>query len=331
MKQFLLTALFLLAALIPAKGQVDQFYLEARAGYAGAISGGKYNGGFNADHLNLILGGHITPSVSYYWRQRFTKPLYDPKNALNATDMLWIQWQASERWAFQAGKMAIMAGGYEFDDAPVDLYYWNLFSERTPQVYALGACAWYTLTPGQQLSLQVCQSPLAAGQATLLHAGLLWHGGFAPWWQTMWGVNWVDDPAHLGVCWLGLGNRLEAGPLAIELDFMYRHSLRQGAPKANLSSVCKLDLTLSNWTIFAKGGADYNAADNANADGTSWDPIVPAGTRYFYAGGGLEFFPLRNDDMRLHAVAWVDNLNKAPSFSVGLTYRFRIVKYLAKL
>ena len=326
MKKFLFAALLSLWCLAPARGQVTQFYLEARAGYDGA-AGKEYRSGlFNADYVNLVLSGNISQHISYFWRQRFTKPLYNPNVPLNATDLLWLKWQISDRWALQGGKLPIIVGSFEYDDVPIDLYYWNKFCNTLPEVYALGVGAWYKVAEEQQLHLQWTQSPLNVGAHYLFHTALAWMGGFAPWWKTIWTLNWADDPAHLGACWLALGNRLEAGPLALELDLMYRHSMRQLVPAADLSSVAKLELTVPYVKVFFKGGVDYNDPANTTEDGLSWDPLIPAGTRYFFGGGGAEVFPLGNDDLRLHAVAWMDNELQCVRWNVGATFRFRIIK-----
>ena len=48
-------------------------------------------------------------------------------------------------------------------------------------------------------------------------------------------------------------------------------------------------------------------------------------TNLFY-GGGVEFFPLREDkDVRIHA-AWSDNEFFGNNLNVGLTWRFNVTK-----
>ena len=326
MKKFLFAAMLFLWFLAPARAQVTHFFLETRAGYEGAAGQDYRKGQFNADYMNLVLEGNIGPSISYYWRQRFTKPLFNNNVPINATDLLYINWDISDRWALQGGKLPIIVGSFEYDDAPIDLYYWNSFCNLLPEVYALGVGAWYNIAPDQQLHLHFTQSPIDVGQPLLFHTGLAWLGGFTSWWKTIWTLNWADDPNHLGACWLALGNRVEAGPLALEMDLMYRHSLQRLMPAADLSGVAKLELSVPYVKVFVKGGVDYNDPANTTEDGLSWDPVIPAGTRYFYGGGGVEVFPLGNEDLRLHAVAWTDNDIRAVSWMLGATFRFRIIK-----
>lgn len=318
MKKQIIAVLFLLGALLPARAQVEQFYLEGRGSYISTFTDNHYQGRFEAEYVNMVLKGKIVPSVSYFWRQRFTLPLYNASVPLNATDQIWIQWQATPRWAFQAGKIPIFVGSFEFDDLPIDLYYWNTFCNNLPQYYALGAGVWFTIQDGQKLHWQITQSPLQMGRPNRFHSALVWMGSFTPSWETLWSVNWADEDTHSGVTWLALGNRFTVGSLAFELDLMYRTTLGQWKPAADLSVVLKAEYTLEKWKFFAKGGADYND--------TGTDPVIPTGTRYFYGGGGAEWFPLGNEDLRLHAVALMENRTKSPQILLGVTYRFRIVK-----
>ena len=315
MKKLLTLILLLFAA--NAGAQVKNLYAEARLGYGASFEQEGFNGSFKANHLNLILEGNITPSISYFWRQRFNKAFYNPDIPLNATDQLWIRWDINQRWAIQGGKIALVVGGYEFDDAPIDLYYWSKFADMFPDVYALGANILFNITPQQQLALQVTQSPLGFGTSNIFHAGLIWYGRIAPWGKTIWSANWMDDPAHNRLGIIGLGNRFEAGALAFELDFSYRLNIGRSFP-AVYGAILKVNYALPKWNIFAKGGVDYN--HDCAGD------LVPAGTRFFYGGGGVEFFPLENEDIRIHAVGcWNTDVNCA-NMLLGVTYRLRVVK-----
>ena len=321
MKRFFAAAL-LLVTILPARGQVKNLYGEARLGYGAAITGTRYTGNVRPDHLNLVLDGNIGPNISFYWRQRFTKPIYNADIPLNATDQLWIHWNISSKWSIQGGKIPIVVGGYEFDDAPIDLYYWGVFADKIPDVYALGANFMYHITPSQRLQLQFTQSPLGFGHYDLFQAAFIWFGRIAPWWGTIWSVNWMDDPTHCGYTMLGLGNRLEFGNFGLEVDGMYRAGLARRYLPADYSAILKLEYKFPVATVFAKGSYDYNKDFK--------EDFVPYDSRFLTAGGGVEVFPLKNDDIRLHAVYWLESDAVCSSFvhnfCVGLTYRLRVIK-----
>lgn len=323
MKRFFVATLLLITTL-PAFSQVKQLYGETRLGYEAAINGGQYAGNVRADYLNLILEGNIGPNISFFWRQRFTKPLYNPNIPLNATDHLWLRWDINDHWAIQGGKVPIMVGSFEFDAAPINLYYWGMFADRMPDVYAIGGNVICKIAPEQTLFLQFTQSPLGFGYNDLFHAGLIWYGRITPWWNTIWSANWMDDPTHSGFVVAGLGNRFEAGHFGIELDALYRTGLAKDYLSADYSAILKLEYKFPVVTLFTKGSFDYNK-DFA-------EDFVPVRSRFLTVGGGIEVFPLKNDDIRLHAVYWTNSdaacSNFGHHFAFGITYRLRVIRNL---
>lgn len=322
MRKIFFTVLGLLAACALASAQVNYAVIEAR----GSVLLENSRPRMSADYANIHIKGDFAPSVHFRWRQRLTKPLYDASNPLNATDILSLTWDITEKWTVSAGKLPIYIGGYEWDDAPIDVYYWNGFCNRIQHVYSLGGSVAFHPAAGQEILLQVVNSPLHGGNLSLMDVGLGWLGQVAPWWKTLWSVNLIDDPYHHMMGYVSLGNRFEAGPLALELDVMYRRSLKQANAQFDGSIGGRLEYRPSDkWQLFAKGGWDGND-DNIDPDGVAYDLTVPPGTQYWYGGGGVEFFPLGNDKIRLHAVAWTESETRLFSASVGLTFRFHFVK-----
>ena len=322
-KSLLLLIGFLAACSLASAQVVESVFFETRL--SGRVTGNKAT--LSGDHLNLHVKGNITPSLSYTLRQRFTKPLYDPKNPLNATDILRLDWVISPKWSIDIGKLPVFIGGYEWDDTPTDLYFWNDFSNTVPQVYALGGTVYFQPAQEQKLLLQFSHSLLHMGNANVFNASLGWYGHVFPWWKTIWGINWMDDPYHHHMCYVALGNRFEAGPLALELDLMYRRSLKQASAGFDGDVVARLEYCIGKkWMLFAKGGWDLNDARNVDPDGVPYDLTVAPGTRYLYGGGGVEYFPFANRNLRLHALGWADDRSGLLNLSVGLTFRLHIVK-----
>lgn len=311
-----------------AQVQVDSAFFDGRASiWAEAGPGGQLDMDLVGEALNLNIWGHLSPSVSYRFRQRFNMPLYDPDNPLNATDWLLLSWKASPRWTFNAGKMPTFIGGYEWDYAPVDLHFWSDFDNSVGQYYALGGAAFYTAAPGQQIQLQVTRSLLSHGQSNIWSAALGWYGSFAPWWKTIWTFTFMDDPYRHRMSYTTLGNRFEAGPLALEVDFMYRRALLPiGGMGPDFTFTGHLWWYLGNFHLFAKGGYDYNDAANIDSNGVPYDLSVAPGTRYAFAGGGVEYFPLGNRDIRIHAVGWWNNRTNLLTLTAGVTFRLYLVR-----
>jgi len=182
---------------------------------------------------------------------------------------------------------------------------------------------------GQELLLQVGHSPLHGGNLSRLDVGLGWIGRFFPWWKTKWSINWIDDYYHHMMGYVALGNRFEMGQVvSLELDLMYRRCLTQKKAQFDGSTVAKLNFQLGDkWDLFLKGAYDENDL-NEDEDGIAYDMTIPPGSNYWVAGGGMEFFPLGNKDLRIHAAAWTESASKKVSASIGLTYFFDFVKII---
>ena len=328
MKRAILAAFGLLVAALTANAQVkvDSVFFDARGGILANVGqGGQFDINLTGESLNLNMWGHLTPSVTYRFRQRFTKPLYDSTNPLNATDWLLITWNISPRWSVNAGKMPTLVGGFEWDYAPVDLYFVSDFANSIAQCYALGGTLMYNVAPGQQLQLQATRSLLSDGPSNILGASFGWYGSFAPWWKTIWAYTFMDDPYRHRMGYLALGNRFEAGPAALELDFMYRKSLL-GGMGPDLSVTALLSWKVGKCQLIAKGGYDYNDSSNVDGNGVPYDLTVAPGTRYAFAGGGVEYFPLGNRHIRLHGMGWWDNRSNVFTLNAGITFRLYVVK-----
>ena len=87
--------LFLAATPLWAQGtHVDEISIDTRTTFHQQLQDGIYDSHFQGDHLNLHILGHISESLSFRVRQRLNKKI-DEKNPFNATDFLWIKWQAT--------------------------------------------------------------------------------------------------------------------------------------------------------------------------------------------------------------------------------------------
>ena len=128
MKKIIVGFLLLwIPVLTSAQVGVDRFFLDMRASFHQETEDGEYNSQMTGDYLNLHLLGHISPKIDYRIRQRLTKKVFDERNMFNATDFMYLNWQATDRWSFMAGKQTVLIGGYEYDAAPIDVYYYSQF------------------------------------------------------------------------------------------------------------------------------------------------------------------------------------------------------------
>lgn len=307
------------------KTHLDEFSVDARATFHEELRAGKYDSHFQGDYFNLHLLGHITNDISFRIRQRMNKRI-DEKNPFSATDFLWIKWQINPHWGITAGKHPIMIGGYEIDSAPIDVYYYGAFSLNLYQYYAFGVSATWTPAPGQNISAQFCPSPISPVSQNAYSYNLMWNGHIGDKWRTTWSYNLVEDEYHRKMNWLVLGNKFNFGKLVVDVDLIDRAAFKQKNWLSDWSVIGKAILTLGKWNLCTKVGYERNSAANVDADGLSYDLVLPAGHNYFYGGAGVEFFPLGNEKLRLHMAYFRDNHDDVDNLDIGITWRFTIYK-----
>ena len=324
MKRFILIVLGLSATLIMGaqESHIKEISIDTRATFHEQTQDGVYDSHFQGDFLNLHIKGNLSESLSFRVRQRLNKKI-DEKNPFNATDFLWLRWQATPHLSFTAGKQSILVGGYEMDSAPIDVYYYGAFANRLYQYYAFGVTGTFTPVPGQDFCAEFCPSPISPGTQDAYSYNLYWNGHIGRIWRTTWSYNLVEDELHRKMNWIALGNKFLLGKLVVDIDFINRAAFQQ--PRfffTDWSAILKAILTLGKWNLCTKVGFERNLAENVAPDGISYDLVLPAGNDYLYYGAGIEYFPLGNDNLRLHAAYFRDNFDRVNNFDIGITWRF---------
>lgn len=317
---------------------VDEISFDTRASFHQQTEDGVYGSHFQGEYLNLHIIGQLADGLTFRVRQRLNRKI-DDDNPFSATDFLWLKWQAHPKWSFTFGKQPILVGGYEIDSAPIDVYYYGAFSLHLYQYYAFGASANFHPAEGQTVSVQFIPSPISPVTQNAYSYNLYWNGHFWPWWKTIWSYNLVEDELHRKMNWIALGNKFDMGKLVVDVDLIDRVAFKQKHPFSDWSAILKAILTLGKWNICTKVGYERNDASNVDPDWLaewddkvapthkgSFDLVLPAGNDYFYYGAGVEFFPLGNEKLRIHAAYIGDNHDRAHNFDVGLTWRFSAYK-----
>lgn len=303
---------------------VDEISVDTRTTFHQQSENGVYGSRFQGDYLNLHMKGHLADGLGFRIRQRFNKGI-DQDNPFNATDFLYLRWDATEKFSFTAGKQPILIGGYEIDSPPIDVYYYGAFSSNFHQYYAFGASVNYNPAPDQEISFQFVPSPISPSTQNRYSYNLYWNGGFTSWWKTIWSVNMVEDEYGRQMNWIALGNKFCGENFFVDIDFINRASFAQEQfLLTDWSLIAKAIWTVGRWNLCTKVGYERNSASNVDADGLSYDLVLPAGHDYLYGGAGVEYFPLGDERLRLHAVFFRDNHDKVSNFDIGITWRFRI-------
>ncbi len=305
---------------------VDDMYIDTRAYFEQNFENEGYSSHFTADHLNLNIFGHVSDNLRYRVRQKLNKKVFDERNIFNATDFLILYWDASPKWTFAFGKEAVQIGGYEYDAVPIDVYFYSRFCRNIYQGFCFGASAQYTFADDQKFIFQVCNSPMSAGLSNRYAYNLAWRGRFAPWLETVWSTNIVEDEYARSMHYIALGNHMVFGGLAVDLDLMNRASFDQEQFFfSDWTAITKVIWSVGRWNICGKLGYEANRADNVDRNGIPYDLAFEPGTHSVYGGCGLEYFPLDRKRLRLHAVWFKDSFVGVDNFDIGVTWRFDLV------
>lgn len=325
MKRFLLVLALALSTFTALGQSVDKLYIDARGSFIQSLSNDMSINTMKAEYLNVHMWGTVAPNLSFRIRQRLNVGI-DTDNPFRATDWMCLNWQVNDRLKLYTGKTGILIGGYEYDSAPIDIYFYSNFCNNLSQCFAFSIGGEYELLPGQKCALQIANSPLSKGFDDKYSYNLAWIGSFAPWWNTIWSFNLIDDNYGRKINYLSLGNHCVWGNLALDVDYINRASFQQKRYLASdWSAIAKVIWSVGEWNICGKIGYEMNDSSNFDRNGIAFDTVVSPGTEYIYGGVGLEFFPLGNELVRLHLASYTDSQNGVTSISLGLKWRFDII------
>ena len=292
--------------------------------------------GFRGQYLNLILDGDINEHFSYNYRQRLNKISTTP--FFEATDWLYLSYRPIQQLTLSGGKLAVAIGGYEYDRAPIDLYYCSEFWNIVP-CYEWGGSVAYTFNQGKDnIMFQFCESPFRCfyNHADMYAYNLLWTGKHGIW-NTLWSVNMMEWKQGRFINYIALGNELNFSPkVRLQLDFMNRATSHQTFLFKDCSVMAELAFRpIDKVNVFGKYTYDVNRSGNEA------DLLVFDGSELHSVGAGIEYYPIRKKmDVRIHAnysYAWGNNTNpdgimkdRQQYFTIGATWSMNFFKWRRK-
>lgn len=281
-------------------------------------SGWNSNYGFHGQYFNFLLGGDIGDHISYFLRQRIiAKP--GSVSFFDNTDFLYIQYRFNDQWAIRLGKEALYVGGYEYDAAPIDVYYYTHFWGEI-HCFQLGVSASYTdKQKKNKIIFQFANSPHIYYEGSgdewkkgLFSYNLFWNGNFGVF-STLYSINLMEYERGSFVNYISLGNKLSFNKWSIYVDYMNRASSFRYFFR-DFTVVGRLDWHVSpSVNLFAKAGYDQNFAEDIWVE-IPKDPMMTPGFNYHFYGIGLEFRPLKYQDLRIHAFV-ANSVKYSPGFS----------------
>lgn len=246
------------------------------------------NTGFKGQHIYLLMAGNISDNVSYFYRQRFDN-IGGSTEFLDATEILNLTWKANDWLSVSGGKQVVALGGFEYNTAPIDLYYksafWWAFSP-----YEMGVSVAANVSKNDNIMVQLNNSSFryVSGGNTYA-ANLMWTGkhGF---YESMWSANMTQYKVDKDKRWMNfiiLGNRFHLGSMVdFDVDLVNRTTTKDFKFAKDYSVMSKVTVRpVDGLTVHAKFTRDFNDAE----DGVAEDFAIAAGTEINTVSGGIEY------------------------------------------
>ncbi len=329
-----------------AQETVKELRLQTRFDYEYSFyeDGTEAAGGFTGQYINFILNGDISSRFSYNFRQRIL-PNDGNKTFFDGTDFLYLTYKPSGNFSISVGKQIFFIGGYEYDLAPIDVFFWSDFWNNI-RCYQLGADVTYTSSNKKHsISFQVANSNYSdLTNSNLYGYNLIWYGNFNSF-HTIWSVNMVEYAKGNFINYIALGNKVEfGGGNYLYVDFMNRATSRQdNFFLDDFSVIGQLGIApCEKLNLYLKGGYDCNKTEGITGGPLpgNGDIFVEPGMEYHFYGLGADFFPLKNNkDIRLHTFFAVKNGKESSlysgsndyQFNIGITWNIDVLKYMKRM
>ena len=324
-----------------SNGNIPEFIVTPRFDanpYIPTQKGGHAGFDFANSSLYTFLDGSIgnfSYSMSNHWVSTDTPSLY--QNAFRSDDVDFIDWLTLSyqvgQFGFTIGKDMLAIGTCELDYYDVDVHtaLVSPFWHKTAIYQWGGAVDFTTKDESTNLRFQFGTSPFGElpFASKLFVYSLYWTGEYGCY-KPIWSTNFVEYERGRFASIIALGNSFTAGDFTVEVDYMNRATSLKNFFNQEWSIGAQLTYNYRDKVeAFVKGG--YESYLGSDIFGYEDDLFVPTDNslcpRYWYVGGGVHYFPLRESrDLRLHAVAAYNNFAKSVSISFGATYHFNLTQ-----
>lgn len=295
--------------------------------------------GFKCRMLNIKAGGDLSRNFSWFVRWRVNRITKD-SNFLDSFDNAYLKFH-THGFELTAGKQPVDVGGWEFDHAPIDLFY---LCEPTYHIpcYEWGLRAAYSFNEtngADKIQFQFAQSPfneIFRDGKEMYGYSLMWYGDHGCW-HTASSVSMFETAKGQYNNYIALGNKFEIpGGVTAYVDLTHRYVPGQGKFFFRDFSV----IGNVEWRFLDHFKVSANVSYDLNKD-MPGDPCIMPGTSMTSVGGGFEYYPLKDfKTIRLHAYCTHSfGTNPNPDgylldgktyLSVGLTWRADFMKLIDK-
>ena len=314
----------------------NKFKLEVRADgeYTTTDTATLPNLGIHGKYFNLKLGGDLGGHFSYYFMQRIVAN-EGSVTFFDNTDFLYLDYMPTQNWRLRFGKDAMALGGFEYDAAPIDVYFpTNIW--RNIYCFQLAFSGAYITDDGNHTFVaQVSNSPYINYGGMNYDAGLVsynlyWAGNLGHL-HTLWSTSLVEYKWNHYLNMTMIGTKLVYDKWDLYVDFMH-HALAFDDWGKNFGVVsCANYYFTPQFNIFVKGMYEQNKSGENLGSSVALDHQLAAGHTSARYGLGFEWFPSEQKNVRLHIYgcrmtdSYTDNLGvdqrvESWNFNLGATW-----------
>lgn len=202
-------------------------------------SNDETKGAFQFDYLMLNLKGNINEKLSYYYTQRLHEGTRatSVENLSESINYAYIQYKFTPRLYTIIGKQAILYGGFEYYESPVDVFTFST-SNGYLNCYQTGISLSYQADSHNELSAQITNNRttsmqeaygilpdnIKSSQLPLLYA-LGWNGSFINnKLQFRYAASASEVAKGKWAFMVGGGQQIDLKPISFYLDVLYQRS-----------------------------------------------------------------------------------------------------------
>lgn len=283
------------------------------------------------------LGEHFSFYISNHWLKNHPEDLYN--NSGRTDDVSWIDMANinynTGRFTVGAGKYCMALGSLEYDADDWDCFtniaslFWN-----NVQAYQWGLNMDLEVSDNSTMTLQMLTSPFDtwAFKNKLFSYSLKWTGSFGPY-TVLASANTLEMERGDFATILAIGNQYEVDDWTFGLDWMTRGQAGDAFFNQEMAFQGSVGYSFSDKVdVLLRGGYEFSHGkegvfldqDEYELDGS----ILPTGLMsdkdYVYGGVNVNYYPLKNKNLRIHAVAAANNYSKTVPLTIGATYYFEL-------
>ena len=266
--------------------------------------------GLDLDRLSMAVKGSFTPKLSFDYFQHFNRHV-SQKEILAAADRLFLCYAPTPHWSFKAGKIISAFGSFEYDEAPIDVYFYTRHFYNA-SFFLPGLDVTYSFHEGKDaISAQVTKGCYSEKkQYDLFSYHLMWTGHHG-WLNTFYSANLHDMQDGTKQFQLAFGHRVSLEKFSFDFDICNRYY------SARRNGLLKSGFMMAKATYIIGPYADLQL--KATYD---FDPVLG---NISQAGGAIEFYPYKGSrDFRIHLQGNYLTSENHTTVTIGLKWNCHI-------